>query len=748
MNVRHPGRVPRAMWRAAVAALCGTMLLTAAARAQTTATGATRPRICVVLSGGGARGAAHIGVIKVLEEMRIPIDCIAGNSMGSLVAGAYASGMSVSDMEKVTEGISYRLLFNERPPRVELSPRRKQEDYTLFFGPEIGVGGDGLKTANGVVSGVQLETVLRQLARAKGFRKFDSLPIPYRAVATDLVTGEEVMFTEGELANVMRASMSVPGAVAPAMVGEQMLVDGMLTANLPIAAARTMNPDILIAVDVGTPLAKRDQISGILGVVGQMLGILSKQNVASSLAMLRPGDILITPDLEGFSTTDFDILVDIIKPGEAAARKVADKLAALSIPAEEFAALRARQQVLVTTVDPRPIAEIRVQHMKKVNPAAVIGIMRTRVGKPVDQDMLDTDMLYIYGMGHFEHVSYRLLEENDKLILEVDADEKPWGMTALRFGLGLSSDFGGDAYFNLIGSLRKYWINSYGGEWRTDVQFGRSSLFRTELYQPVIQAGHVFISPQFQVERRTKDLYEGSQRIATYDMGTTLGALDFGARLRRYGELRIGAVMGMLDPHLDTGPEELEPERASVHEGSFRARAFADRLDDVRFPRSGWNAIANVYTSTKALGATNVYTKWDGQLGGAFSVGEHTFNLAVRAGGRGADPLPNYDQFSLGGFLQLSGYSTGQLYGQEMEFGRFLYYRRLKRSNMLRGAYGGFSLEAGKVGQPVIASSPTHTLFSASGFVAMDTPVGPAYLAYGKARDGNAAFYFYLGRPF
>ena len=749
MNRRSLSTAIRVVTCAALAALLVAAWPPTDARAQTAAGGARRPKICVVLSGGGARGAAHIGVLKVLEEMRIPIDCIAGNSMGSLVAGAYASGMSVPDMEKITAGITYERLFNERPPRVELSVRRKQEDYGLFFGPEVGVGSGGLKTANGVVSGVQLETVLRQLARAKGYRKFDELPIPYRAVATDLVTGEQVIFTEGELANVMRASMSVPGAVAPAMVGEEMLVDGMLVANLPIEAARSMNPDIIIAVDVGTPLNKKAQISGILGVVGQMLGILSKQNVEASLAMLRPNDILITPDLEGFSTADFDILAQIIPPGEVAARKVADRLTPLAIPAAEYAALRERQQVLVTTADPRPIAEIRVDHLRRVNPRAVLGVMKTRVGKPISQNVLDTDMLFIYGMGHFEHVNYRLEDEAGKLILIVDADEKPWGMTALRFGLGLSSDFGGDAYFNLIGSLRKYWINSYGGEWRTNVQIGRESLARTELYQPIIQEGYVFVSPQIQVDRKTADLYQGNQRIARYDMATTLGTFDLGARLRRYGELRVGVVAGVRDPSLDTGPEELSPGEGRIREGAFESRLFVDRIDDVRFPRAGWNFLAAYYNSTKTLGADNVYAKWEVSATGAYSFGDNTVNLSARAGGKAnANALPNYDQFSLGGFLRLSGYSTGQLYGQEMELGRLMYYRRLKRGTMLKGAYGGFSLEGGKIGRPLVPDNPQGTLFSASGFVAMDSPVGPAYLAYGKAKDGNAAFYFYLGRPF
>ncbi|MGA8393827.1 MAG: patatin-like phospholipase family protein, partial [Burkholderiaceae bacterium] len=278
-------------------------LLVASAQAATppdspaTAAPAKRPKICLVLSGGGARGAAHIGVLKVLEKYRVPIDCIAGTSMGALVGAAYASGMSVPEMDAITSEITSELLFKERPPREELSMQRKAEDYTLLFGPEIGLVGSSLKFPKGVVTGVQLETVLRKLSKVKGYQRFDNLAIPFRAVATDLVTGKAVIFKEGELANVMRASMSVPGAIAPAELNGMILVDGMLTENLPVQTARAMGADVIIAVNVGTPLLTRDQLDSIFGVAGQMVSILTEQNVQTSLGLLKPTDILISPEL-------------------------------------------------------------------------------------------------------------------------------------------------------------------------------------------------------------------------------------------------------------------------------------------------------------------------------------------------------------------------------------------------------------------------------------------------------------------
>ena len=710
-----------------------------------------RPRICLVLSGGGARGAAHAGVLKVLEEYRVPIDCIAGTSMGALIGASYATGMTVPEMEKVTGDITNEKLFKDNPPRQELSMRRKADDYKPYFGPEIGLTDGSLKLPKGAVSGIQLETVLRQLSRAKGYHDFDTLPIPFRAVATDLVTGKAVVFSDGEIANVMRASMSVPGAVAPAEIDGMLLVDGMLTSNLPVETARAMGADIVIAVNVGTPLLKREQLSGIFGVTGQMLSILTEQNVQASLATLKPDDILISPELGDYSTGDFDDLVKIIPLGEVAARKVASRLAALSIPADEYAALRKRQQAEVLP-DLRPVDEIQFQHLQRVQQQAVQKVMQTQAGAPISQATLDADMRRLYGTGDFEHVNYRYLEEPGKRVLSVNAVEKSWGPNYLRFGLGLSSDFSGDSYFNLLASYRKSWINAYGAEWRTDLQIGRSMSLGTEFYQPLEPAGRFFIAPHAALERRTVDLYQGDRRIATYDAQSALAGVDLGVQLQQYGVFRLGVLGGVLRPKLDTGPASLSPGQSDVRQGAVIARLLIDQIDSVHFPRTGYTGGLNIYKSAKALGADVDYTKWNLDANAAYSFGEHTFNLGFRAAGKlGSNPLPRYDLVQWGGFLQQSGLATGQLVGDSLRFARVMYYHRILKSTLLEGAYGGVSLETGKVGNPLVPGNVDGYLTSASVFLAADSPVGPAYLGYGRVLHGGAAggrLYFYLGRAF
>ncbi|MCP3020230.1 patatin-like phospholipase family protein [Cupriavidus basilensis] len=706
-----------------------------------------RPRICLVLSGGGARGAAHIGVLKVLEALRVPVDCIAGTSMGSLVGAAYATGMAPEEMAQLVGGLSTEKLFKERPPRQDLAIRRKLDDHTNLFTPEIGVSGNGLLLPKGIVSGVQLETVLRTLARAPGYRDFDSLPIPFRAVATDLVNGTAVVFKRGELANVMRASMSVPGAVAPTEYEGQLLVDGGLTDNLPVDVARAMGADIVIAVNLGTTLMKREDLTSVIGVTSQMLNILSEQNVRASLSQLRPQDILILPELGDFSAGDFDHLPATIPIGEAAARKVAGRLSALALPPQAYAALRERQRA-VPAPDERPVDEIRFAPMQRVNPAFAAATMQTKPGEPIHQDQLDQDMRRLFGTGDFEHVNYRFLEEPGKRVLSVDAIEKSYGPNYLRFGLGLSTDFRGDAFFNLNASYRRTWINSLGAEWRTDAQVGQTSRLVSEFYQPLDVSQYFFIAPRVDLERRPVNIFQGSTRIATYDLRRVDMALDVGSQFTKYGEARLGVLNGQENATLSTGPAVLSPGPGKIGRGAITARLLFDQLDSVNFPRSGYSGSASVYGSQRGLGADQAYVKAEADGMYAWSQGRHTVNLGFKAGTNiGGDPLPRYDLFQWGGFLQQSGYSTGQLLGGNLQFVRMVYYNKLVQQRLLEGVYAGFSLEAGRMGAPLVTGGPTGLLKSGSLFLALDSPLGPFYLAYGRAAGGSYSFYLFLGKP-
>ncbi len=708
---------------------------------------AARPKIGLVLSGGGARGAAHVGVLKVLEELRIPIDYIAGTSMGSIVGGAYASGTPVAEMEAVLAKLSTAALLVDSPDRIDQPIRRRRDDFSPYIGPELGVRGGSLRLPRGAVSGVALESVLRGLVRVRGVEQFDRLPIPFRAIATDIESGERVVLSSGELAGAMRASMAVPGLIAPAEIGGRLLIDGGLTRNLPVDVVRAMGADIVIAVNLGTPLLRRDQLDGLLGVSVQMLNILTEQNVRASLAELRPQDVLIEPALGDYSAGDFNNMEKTVPIGIAAARLVAARLQALALSPQAYAALRSAQSVQVL-VDRRPIDEIRIEGLSRVNPAVVANALNTKVGSPVDQAVLDADLRRVFGRGEFEHVRYNLLDEPGRRVLSIRAPEKSWGPQYLRFGLGLSSDLHGESYFNLLASYRREWINALGAEWRTDVQLGHDNRFVSEFYQPLTVEQSLFVAPRVEVGRRPVPLYRGDTRVGSLDEAVERVALDLGSQISGHVETRIGVLAGQKRLAVDTGAIVLPPSLSAVSEGAFTGRILVDRLDSVRFSRSGYSAAINLFGSRTALGADAGYTRFDVDLLSAGSTGAHTFQVGLRSSGAlGGAPLPLNDLVQWGGFQRQSGYRDGQLLGQGLDYGRVTYLNQLIKRGLLDGAYVGASLEAGKIRGPLFVESPSGLLVSGSVFVAMDTLLGPVYLAWGRARDGNSSYYLYLGRP-
>jgi NTE family protein len=356
-------------------------------------------------------------------------------------------------------------------------------------------------------------------------------------------------------------------------------------------------------------------------------------------------------------------------------------------------------------------------------------------------------MRRLFGTGDFEHVNYRILEEAGRRVLDIDAVEKAWGPNYLRFGLSLGSDLRGDTFFNAAVSYRRTWVNALGAEWRTDAQMGRTSRLATEFYQPLEHRADFFVAPRLEAERHTVNVYQGAQRLARYDVTTAGAGVDFGMSLRTYGEARLGIVAGSIDARLDTGPPSLQP-GGDVQLGAVTGRLVIDRLDSANFPRTGYAGSLNVFASTPALGADDRYAKWDADGMVAFSRGAHTLALGARFGGTlDGTTLPRYDLLQWGGFLQQSGYPTGALLGERLYYGRAVYTHKLVEQRLFEGLYAGVSLEVGRMDRPLVPGSPTGLLKSTALFLGFDSPLGPLYLGYGWAADGNRSGYLYLGRP-
>ncbi|HSQ09822.1 MAG TPA: patatin-like phospholipase family protein [Burkholderiaceae bacterium] len=743
--------------RARAIAIASVLLILSGASAQTSPTSPAetpaakqRPKVGLVLSGGGARGAAHIGVLKVLEELRVPVDVIAGTSMGSIVGAAYATGLSVPEMEAAVAKITTATLFTDKPPRADQSMRQKTDDQLPYLIPELGIGKDGVALPKGIVTGVALEGELRKLVQIANVRSFDELPIPFRAIATDIGTGEMVVLKEGSVVAAIRASMSVPGAVAPVTIGKRQLVDGGLTNNLPIDIARSMGADVIIAVNLGTPLLRPDEITSVLSVTLQMINILTEQNVGRSLKDLRAGDVLIVPELGNFSSADFDNLMTTVPIGEEAAWKVADRLRALSLPPEQYAALRSKQAA-PTASAPVIVEAIKVEGTARVSPVVVLQSLRTQVGDPIERDRIDLDMRRVYGRGDFENVNYTVEEIDGKQTLVVLVKEKP-ERHYFRFGLELDADLGKDANFNLYASHRAKWLNAWGAEWRNDVVLGTNVLLGTEFYQPLGPRQYFFIAPQLRYAIDPWYLFSDDVRIAEYQDTSWVAQFDVGANIIEYGEVRLGAAYGRRTFELQSGGF-LFPSRLATSIGAIEGVARFDRLDSVNFPHRGYFASAGFYSSLSALGADDEYTKWEARLNGAATWGRHTVEGLVTAGGKvGSNDIAIYDQFNLGGFLYLSGLQRQQIKTQDFTFGRLVYRTKMGDIPFFEGVYLGASAEAArtKLLIPVWNGEPADgyvNVLAGSVFLGVDSPLGPLYVGFGYSSKENRAVYLFLGRP-
>jgi len=427
----------------AMLAACLALGLPATVLAQST------PRIGLVLSGGGARGLAHVGVLKVLEELRVPVSCVTGTSMGAIVGGAYAAGSTAAGLEEFVRKADWDDVFRDRPPRAEISTRRKIDEYKTLFAPEYGVTKQGVVLPKGVIAGVAIHSFFRQITQqAVEIGDFDKLPIPYRAVAADIETGEAVVLSHGSLARAMRASMSVPGALAPVEIDGRLLVDGGIANNLPITEARKLCGDVIIAVNISTPALKREEISSALTVGGQLINFLGKVNVERQLASLTPRDVLIAPELGDISAASFERADDAMRIGEQAARALAASLSRYSLPPEQYAALRKRQ-----ISERKPIGvvdEIRFEGLQRTNPEVLRSVLESKPGEPLTEEKVSGDLRRIYGRGDFESVDYYIQSESGRRVMVIQPREKEWGPDYLRFGLGIATDFQGENFFNIL----------------------------------------------------------------------------------------------------------------------------------------------------------------------------------------------------------------------------------------------------------------------------------------------------------
>jgi NTE family protein len=730
-----------------------------AAEAQPTGPAAqpsSRPRIGLVLSGGGARGLAHVGVLKVLERARVPVDVIVGTSMGAIIGGLYASGMKADELEAELTRLNWDAVFAARVDRQQLSQRRKEEDFEISPVIEMGMNNDGeFRVPLGALSGRGLETLLRRFTLpVRSVTDFDKLPIPFRALATDMESGQPVVLSFGDLALALRSSMSVPGVFAPTDVDGRILGDGGLVNNLPVDVARSMGVDLVIAVNVGTPLAGRDTLGSAAGLTSQMINILTEQNVQRSLASLTARDVLIAPDLGKLSSGDFNRTRELIEQGEKGAGAVAVQWAALAVGPDAYAQWRAAHPR-----GPAPqatLAFVRFEGSTVTNPKRFLAQLESAAGQAFDPARAERDARRLAASGDYVRADYQLVSTPHGDGLVFDLEDKPWGPHYFRIGLDLNTDFNGGSAFNIKISHNRHWLDANGSEWRNQVQIGAVPRWATELYHPLNWtlglSNDWFVAAYGAVERREVAVYNpdsGTQR-GRFRRTTGRIGVDLGQPWGRLGEVRFGLTHLSLrtDPDILAADYVGPREALTTHETGLRFGAVIDQLDFANFPQRGYRIEAEAVAGRRGGSVDESFTRFETQLTSVGTWGAHTLGVNAQWLYAGQSASASLGRYSLGGFHQLSGYKPGQIEGNYLLFGRLAYYKRLENVPVFtRGFFIGSTLEAGNAWDQRSSVRLSDLRSGMSLFLGADTGLGPLYFGLTYAPRGAAGVYLFIGRP-
>ena len=708
----------------------------------------SRPRIGLVLSGGGALGLAHIGVIEVFEELRVPVDCISGTSMGAMVGGSYAAGVRPADMRRYLAEIDIAGLFNDEPERSEIPFRIKRDDHDAYFDFALGIDSEGIRLPAGVSSGYRFELFLNDIIGTEALLAdldFDDLPTPFRAVATDLESGEYKVFRRGSLAKALRASMSLPAIVAPAEVDGHIYVDGGLSRNLPVDVARDHCADIIVAVDLGTAPMTGDQIENTLDVALQTILLLTDNNVKKSRESLSEDDLLIVPDLQEYSSSSFGAQDEIIQRGRDAAHRHDDFLNRFSLSEQDYRQWREERLVKRrAAVQPGKISVLQDDGNTE---QLVLREIETTAGN-FDARTLNRELVDLFGRGNFDYLGYQYHEQQDQIV--IDAKPKSWKKSYLKLGLSNRSDLVNPSQLDVFASYRKTSINARDAEWRNDIRLGYHSLLRSEFIQPMQLRDGAFAAPYVYLERDFIEIYSDDLRLGDVEIRTGCAGLRLGVT-GIFGEISIAPNLcsTISDPELGILNNVIGEER--LEQPGIRFEAILDQLDSFAYPRSGTLFSLEIDNALDQWGADQEFSRLLATLGGAVSFGEHTIAAKAEIGEKlsGSGSLPPYRLFQLGGPRRLAGLYIDQLTGSEYDLVGLSYYYRFSSlpAQLGRGQYVGLSLESGSMEDP-LDTDQGQRFNSISVFWGAETVLGAAYIGIGATDDGQEAGYFTIGPRF
>jgi NTE family protein len=666
--------------------------------------------------------------------------------MGALVGGAYASGRDAEDLEKAMLAIDWGETIGFSSQRQRTPMRRKLAGATFSNSLEFGVRNGRMTAPSGFIKTQNIEQTIHYLvARSRGIEDFDQLPIRYRAIATDMQSGQMVVLASGNLTQAMRASMAVPGIFSPVVIDDVILGDGGLARNVPVDVARETCADVVIAVAVPNPVPTLEELQSPLTLVGRTLDVLIGANEKQQLDSLRPEDTGIVIDMGDIGSGSFDKTREAIPLGRAAALAHRDELARYSLPEAEYLAWRS--SVSRDAKGPVTIGEVTITGYERVNPDFIRHVLGIQPGEVLDERKIAERVNHVHALGDFDAVHYVLRGDPASPTLEVRVQEQAIGSTVVRFDLGMYVGTSSNTAFTLGGDVRRTWINQRGGELHGALRVGRTSALEASLYQPLDPQHEWFVEPGLNLQRSLEDLYVDGEAVARYDLSHAYGYFDVGRVFGTRAELRAGIRSGWQWAEREIASPDL-PGQEDEQYGGFSLRYTMDTRDRNALFRSGMLARAGYFRGDELLGAESEYDRLEGLVTWGLPVGDDMVYLRAAGGTSVNSDLPLYDLFVLGGPVSFPGLEIGQLRGQSYWSGQASYLYKVADISTLFGQslYAGLRLSAGDVGDRIdgIDADP---VYSAAALLGGRTPIGPVALTVAHASEGGWQLVLVLGRP-
>jgi len=705
-----------------------------------------RPRIGLVLGGGGAKGAAHVGVLAALEELRIPIDCVVGTSMGALVGGTFAAGRTAEDVEEAIGAISWQEAIARRGLRSKVPMRRKLAGSTYSNGIEFGVGDGGLITPSGFLSTQNIDLTIQYLvARSRDVTDFDQLPIQFRAIATDMQRGELVVLSSGDLALAMRASMAVPGVFAPVTIDGRILGDGGLTRNVPVDIARETCAEVVIAAAVPNPTPEPEDLRSPLTMVARTLDVLIGANEREQLATLGPNDVKIIIDMGDIGSASFDRVADAIPIGRTATLAHRAELERYALPEDEYRAWRSARAR--PPREPMTLAGVNVQGAQRVNADFVQHTLGLQTGDVVDSAQVSKRVNEVFALSDFEAVGYSLTGDPERPTLDLMLREKSWGPNILRFDLGFHLGTDANTAFTIGGDFLRAWINSLGGEIHGAARIGRTSGIDLALYQPLDMRQRWFVEPGMNLQRSLEDVFVDGESVARYQFSHGWGYLDAGRVFGNHTELRAGLRAGRQSVQREIGTPDL-PEISSEGYGGIAVRLTHDTRDRDVLWQDGTLLRATYFRGMDSLGSVDDYDRLEAMAVTAVPFGDSVAYLRASGGSSFGSRLPAYDVFTLGGPVSLPGFNIGELRGVNYWSAHASFLRRIADISYVFGQalYAGLNFTVADI-DTGLDLAPDDLVYSTGVVLAGRTPLGPVSLSLAVTSESDWQLVFGLGRP-